>query len=272
MRAFLRTVLIIALVATTACAGRELFFEHKDLFLERTVVVDGIPYRYRVVLPRHYTRLRSWPVLLFLHGSGERGDDNISQTTVGIGPALVAERDLYSCIVVLPQCRSGREWFGPMEKQALAALDRSIREFRGDPRRIYLTGISMGGTGAWYFARNKGRFAATVPICGEVVAPPGDPFDSPPTPDIAQLLSQPDPYAALAARLEGTPIWVFHGASDDQVDVGESRSMVRALKALGIPVNYTEYPNTGHDSWDRAYEDPGLIHWILSQRLPAGRP
>jgi predicted peptidase len=154
-----------------------------------------------------------------------------------------------------------------MELQALAALEQTMREFRGDPKRVYLTGVSMGGTGAWYLARHPRRFAAVVPVCGEVVRQPDDPFPSNPPPDIARIVNSPDPYSALARTIDGTPVWAFHGAADDIVPVTESRSMVAALRKFGGNARYTEYPNVGHESWDLAYADADLVKWLFEQKL-----
>lgn len=232
------------------------------------MTVDGTVYRYRVFLPRGYDRARAWPVVLFLHGSDERGDDDVSQATSGLGPYVLAHPRRVPAIVVFPQCRDGEQWVGPMSRQALAAFDRTVTEFHGDRRRLYLTGVSMGGSGAWRMARGR-RFAALVPICGEVVPAADDPLPADASPGLKAVLAAPDPYAALAREIAGTPVWAFHGAADDQVPVAQSRRMVAALRALASPVRYTEYPGVGHDAWDRAYATPELWRWLLAQRQPA---
>ena len=248
-------------------AGCSLTCNQQSKFLIREVVVGGHVYRYRVWLPARYTKLRRWPVILFLHGSGESGSDNVGQLD-GALPALLARGpSLYRAVVVIPQCPTDREWYGEMETQALAALDASIKEFRGDPRRVYLTGLSMGGAGVWYFARHPGRWAALVPICGEVVRQSNDPFPTEPPPDIRQLLHTANPYDTLARAIGSTPVWIFHGSNDPEVSPEQSRRMFAALRAHHGNVHYTEYPGVGHDSWDRAYADPALPRWILAQRL-----
>jgi predicted peptidase len=258
VRSKLLFVLLVLLTSTT-CTQR-------SRFLERSVTVADHTYRYRVWLPAHYTKLHHWPVVLFLHGSAERGDDNLRQVTLGLGPALERYGQRYKCVVVFPQCAYGEEWYGDMEAQALAALDDATREFHGDKRRVYLTGISMGGAGAWYMALHRRRFAAIVPVSGEVARARNDPFPSDPPPDIARIVGAPDPYATLAREIGDTPVWAFHGARDAVIPVSESRAMFAALKANGGRVRYTEYPNAAHDVWDAAYADSNLVHWLLQQR------
>jgi predicted peptidase len=258
----IRGVLLSAALLIVGCS-------HRREFLERQVSVEGQAYSYRVWLPPHYDRFRRWPVILYLHGSAERGDDNERQLTAALPALLVREPDRYPAIVVVPQCRPGAEWYGEMETQALAALDASMREFRGDRRRVYLTGISMGGAGVWYFARQPHRFAAIVPVSGEVVRQPDDPWPIAPPPDLAALFAAPDPYAALARAIGNTPAWAFHGSDDDVIPVTESRTMVAALTAAGNAVRFTEYRGGGHAIWDAAYADPRLPRWLFSQRLGA---
>lgn len=253
----------------SSCTSRYVIQKAERRLLERRVTVDGTVYRYRVFLPYGFTREHAWPVVLFLHGSGERGDDDVSQATVGLGPFLLAHPRRVPAIVVLPQCREGEEWVGPMARQALAALEATVAEFHGDPRRLVLTGVSMGGSGAWYLARDR-RFAAVAPVCGEVVPAPDDPLPADAPPDLTALLATPDPYAALAREIGPTPVWAFHGALDGQIPADQSRRMVAALRAVSPHVRYTEYPHVGHDVWDQAYADPELWRWMLGARR-AGR-
>lgn len=236
-------------------------------YLERSVTLGEHRYRYRIWLPPNYTKLRRWPVLLFLHGSGERGDDNVRQLSLGLGPALQRYGERYKCIVVFPQCRDGYEWYGEMELQAIAALENTVREFHGDRRRLYITGISLGGSGAWTMSRHRKLFAAAVPVCGEIVRRIDDPFPVALPPDLARILQSRDPYTALAAEIGSTPVWAFHGADDDVVPVTESRSMVDALRHHRGNVRYTEYPGVRHDAWDRVYADETMVQWLLQQRL-----
>ena len=155
-----------------------------------------------------------------------------------------------------------------METMALASLDATNKEFNGDRRRLYLTGLSMGGYGTWSIARSHaGKFAALIVICGGIVPPAGIGLD--PT-AVAAIPS--DPYTATAKKIGSTPVWVYHGDADPAVPVSESRKMVEALKAVGANVHYTEYPGVGHNSWDAAYGDPELMKWLLSQQLNMPEP
>jgi predicted peptidase len=253
-------VLLLAALASSACT------RHSQ-FLEREVRLGGHSYKYRVWLPHHYTKLRRWPVVLFLHGSGERGSDNTSQLNTGLGPALERYGERYKTVVVFPQAESGHGWYGEMETMAIAELNEAMREFRGDQRRVYLTGISIGGAGTWYMARHNRKWAALVPVCGEVAQQPDDPFPSDLPPDIARIVGARDPYATLAGQIGQTPVWAFHGAMDHIVPVTESRSMVNALRQISVNIQYTEYPNGNHNVWDAAYGDAALVHWMLQQKM-----
>jgi len=199
-------------------------------------------------------------VILFLHGAGERGSDNLRQTRVGLGPVVVRNSRGFPAIVVMPQCRRGAWWNdSTMEKVVMGSLEQTVEEYGGDRKRIYLTGLSMGGYGTFYFgAKYPEEFAALVPICGGVV-PPRELRRSDPD----QLRSR---YLDVARAVKGIPIWMFHGADDYRVPVSESRQMERALNEVGAEVRYTEYEGVGHNSWDRAYGEAELFPWMLKQR------
>ncbi len=226
-------------------------------FLFKTLTVDKTTYAYSVYVPPEYTAERAWPVILFLHGAGERGEDGLVQTEVGIGTAIRRHRDLIPAIVVMPQCRPGQAWVGDMANMALACLDATTREYRVDPQRVYLTGLSLGGHGSWMIAAEQPtRFAAVVPVCGFV--------------DRGDGASQA---AKIAQRLAKVPIWCFHGEADRVVPVEHSRKMVDELRKAGADVRYTEVPGVGHDVWNPAYENPELWKWLFAQRLaPAEKP
>ena len=249
-----------------SCALPALAKKRETGFLDRTVTVGDVTYRYQVFVPANFDRHKSWPIVLFLHGAGERGDNGLLQTDVGLGRAIRQyPRDL-PFVVVMPQCRADRAWISAdMQAQALAALEQSIKEFHADRNRVYLTGISMGGYGTWDLAaKYPTKFAAFVVICGGIHGPERFPQLH------VSLVDDPnvsDPYAETARRIGKTPVWIFHGAADDAVPVEESRKMARALEDAHANVRYTEYPGVGHNSWDRAYAEPGLIDWLLEQKL-----
>lgn len=193
-------------------------------------------------LPAGYTQGRDWPLIVFLHGMGERGSDGWNQTGVGLGPAIRARPEEFRCLVAMPQCPADRIWAcAESEPLFLAALDEMRKRYAVDRSRTYLTGISMGGSGTWWLgARHIEQFAALVPICGES-------------------------FVDLAPKLVTRPIWAFHGALDETHPVELSRRMVAAVRAAGGEVRYTEYPKVGHDSWDPAYGASETITWLLEQ-------
>lgn len=235
-----RFILAIWLAGLACAAAAQ---ESAARWVQKELAYEGRTYPYTVYLPPGYTASRKWPVILFLHGAGERGNDGMKQNTVGLGPALQRYPERYPAVVVLPQCPTGERWSGAPAEAALRALERTVAEYQGDPDQLYLTGLSMGGFGSWYLAaRYPDRFAAVVPICGG-----GDP--------------------AAAEKLKGLPIWIFHGDADNAVPVARSRDMLAAIWAAGgTRVWYTEYPGVGHNSWDRAYGEPELARWLFEQR------
>jgi predicted peptidase len=239
-----------------------------EMFLNRAITVGTSDYKFRVFVPKNLNKKKKPPVILFLHGAGERGDDNLVQTKVGIGPAILKQQN-FPFIVVLPQCPRSRWWTEPeMQSQALLALDQTIKEFNCDPQRTYLTGLSMGGYGSWLIAAgNASKFAAIAVVCGGVLPPPGVKVPRPKD----WVNTAPDPYAAVSAKIGKTPVWVFHGGADPVVPASESRKMVEAIKAAGGDVRYTEYEGVGHNSWDRAYAEAEIFEWLLARKRKAGR-
>lgn len=187
------------------------------------------------------------PLVLFLHGAGERGED-LARVTVHGPPALVRRGTRFPFILVAPQCPEGRVW-DPVALTAL--LEDCVRRLPVDPERVYVTGLSMGGYGTWKLGLlHPERFAAIVPICGG-----GEWID-----------------VRLAGReklesLRDLAVWAFHGARDEVVPLSESERMVKALKELGVKeVRLTVYPEAGHDSWTATYEQTELYGWLLRHR------
>lgn len=224
-------------------------------FLNRSA---GAPYS--VYVPSNYSTISRWPVILFLHGSGESGNDGLKQTAIGLPQAVRLFPERFPAIVVMPQSVLHRPWVDPTwQNNALKALDATLSEFSVDLDRVYLTGLSKGAAGAWYLAmRAKERFAALVPVCGRIE--PGNNTTAPWTGIETVSFEQ------AANRLgPDLPIWVHHGDADKTVPVEQSRQMVAALKSIGNPVRYSEYEGVGHNSWDRAYQDLAFPQWLFAQ-------
>src|SRR6266550_4220662 len=203
-------------------------------FLDRSITLSGAAYHYQVYVPANYSTAQQWPVILFLHGAGERGSDGLLQTTAGLAPAIRRKPATYPAIVIFPQVALDSSWVGTASTVAMAALDKTLAEFRTDPDRVYLTGLSMGGNGTWHLAYNYAdRFAAIAPICAFVTALPGVreftaavPADGGP------------PFPALARRLGRLPTWIFHGEIDPLVPVAQSRQASEAMRSAGGDVKY----------------------------------
>jgi len=210
-------------------------------FLIKNMRVEDQVRAYVVYVPPAYTPDKAWPLVVFLHGIGERGDDGLFQTEVGIGRAIRRHPERFPCLVLMPQCPKTCLWHRAMNGVEIA-MAQTREEYAIDPARIYLTGLSMGGFATWqYGATRLDTFAALMPICG------GGHIED-------------------AQKLATVPIWAFHGADDSTVSPKKSREMVQAIKQAGGDIQYTEYPDTGHNSWDKAYDDPAAIAWLLKQR------
>ena len=261
--AFSLLALSLAVASRSAARGQQ------TGFLDRIISVGGATYRYQVFVPDDWSSKQKWPIILFLHGAGERGSDGLLQTDVGLPHAVRLDRSRFPAIIIIPQCAKDHWWTQPeFQTVALGALARATKEFKGDPRRSYLTGLSMGGYGSWYLAsKYPGKFAAVVAICGGIV-PPEHLRQMHPDMVTSTYRDEPQSYADVAQKIGKTPVWIFHGDADDSVPVEYSRKLNNALKAAGGNVRYTEYPGVPHNSWDKAYAEPGLMRWLLSQSLP----
>jgi predicted peptidase len=257
---FKRTILSLAFLSLVAFAVNAQRVETG--FLDRSITVAGRSYRYQVYVPADYQMKSSWPAILFLHGAGERGDDGLFQTNVGLGPAIRRNPARYPAIVIFPQVPRDSQWVGAPGDMAVAALQQTMKEFKVDPTRVYLTGLSMGGHGTWYVAyRHPQLFAAVVPICGWVRDFPRFRGSVPVVPgDSAAVMS------SLAQRLAKVSVWIFHGEMDQVVPVSGSREPAAALKAAGVDVRYTELLGVDHNSWDAAFASEEFTRWLFAQQ------
>jgi predicted peptidase len=231
-----------------------------DKLLETHVFTQGkasLPYR--LMKPADYDGTKAYPLVIFLHGAGERGRDNKAQLVHGIRDFASDEaRKKHPCFLLVPQCPpeprrwvevdwSARSHTMPKEpsepaRLVLAVIDQLRKDHRIDEKRIYLTGLSMGGYGTWdLIARRPDLFAAGLPVCGG-----GDP--------------------ATAEKLAKVPIWAFHGDKDTVVRPERSREMIAAIEKAGGKPKYTEYKGVGHDSWTRTYANKEVLDWLFAQK------
>lgn len=233
-----------------------------DKLLDKKTFTSGkATLSYRLLKPAKVEKDETYPLVIFLHGAGERGDDNTAQLKHGVGSfASEARRKKSPCFLIAPQVPRNRSWVeggktkkgdgkGDASRQAsepgklvLELIEQSCKDLPIDKKRIYLTGLSMGGYGTWgLLARKPELFAAGIPICGG-----GSP--------------------ASAEKLTKIPIWVFHGDKDTAVPVARSREMIEAIKKAGGSPKYTEYPGVGHDSWTKTYADNKVLDWLFDQK------
>ncbi len=254
----------------TEPAPIESLYEVESLYQARSVPFTGgasrnEPFGYRLLIPESSTASppgQRYPLVLYLHGAGERGSDNRAQLRyLPTWMASPEHRQRYPCYLIAPQCREKTYWVetprafdraaprqppGPMMQGVIDILDDVLANFPIDERRLYLTGLSMGGYGSWDLGtRLAERWAAVAPICGG-----GDEL--------------------YADRLAGVPVWAWHGAADEVVPVSKSRTMIEAIRQAGGSPQYTELPGVGHDSWTPAYTNPdGLLPWLFAQQKDA---
>lgn len=204
---------------------------------------EAVELRYFLFLPQGHgspeKKEEKWPLMLFLHGAGERGD-NLDLVKKHGPPKIVDEKKAFPFITISPQCPSGKYWNA---EQMAKLVDHVANTYAADTKRLYVTGLSMGGFGTWnLLADFPGKFAAAIPICGG-----GDP--------------------AKVEKMKDTPVWVFHGAKDSAVSIAKSEAMVDALKKIDGKVKFTIYPEAGHDSWTETYNNPEVYKWLLEQKL-----
>lgn len=224
-------VTILLLLISYSCYSKQQQLAFQTTY-EKTVELD-----YLLHLPEGYDvdAEKEWPLILFLHGAGERGTDLNKVRNHSLPRKVDADPD-FPFVVISPQCPVGQSW-DPVVLHLL--LVDSIEKYKIDESRVYLTGLSMGGYGTWALAcEHPELFAAIAPICGG--GTPG-----------------------LANKLADIPTWVFHGEDDQAVPIQKSEEMVSALKNAGGDVRFTRFENTGHDSWTKAYSNDELYLWFL---------
>ncbi len=252
---------VVALLAVLAFSPLLPGQEVTDSFQAKTFQDGDFVLNYRIYVPQNLKPDEKVPLILFLHGAGERGNDNIRQLHHG-APALLAyiqKKDIHA-IIIVPQCPTGMQWVNvpwggdahtmpetpsaPLQA-VIALLTQSLAELPVDLSRVYVTGISMGGFGTWDLLQRKPElFAAGIPICGG-----GD--------------------TAQADKLKNTPIWIFHGDQDTSVKTQRSRDMAEAIKKSGgLLIQYTEYPGVPHNSWTRTYANDEVLDWLFAQKKP----
>ncbi len=223
----------------------------------RVYAEDGGKLPYRLLRPIDYDAKQKYPLVLFLHGAGERGDDNALQLLHG-GRNFIEEgfRKRHPAFIAAPQCPADKKWVdvpwdaqshkappepSPTMKQVFGMLAALQKEFSIDPGRTYVVGLSMGGYGTWDVAQRRPEMvAAAVPICGG-----GDP--------------------EYAERMQAMPVWAFHGAADELVPPSRSRDMITALEAVGGRPIYTEYEGVQHDCWTRTFDNRLMWDWLFAQ-------
>ena len=253
--------IILLIFQITPVVAQDLNLYEKKVY----TTPSGEELPYRILFPENYDRSKKYPLILLLHGGGERGNDNEKQLTHGAKLFLTEEnRKNFQAIILVPQCSLDSYWGAvqidrstspftltfdyskpePIALQSAIALVKKISKEEGvDKKRIYITGLSMGGMGAFEAVyRYPKLFAAAMPICGG-----GD-------------------VALYDKRVAKVPFRVFHGTVDAVVDVKESQKMVEKLKSLKANVTYTEYPNVNHNSWENAFAEPDFLSWMFSKK------
>src|SRR5262245_20489422 len=236
--AMIRLLSLAGLVAVAATASAA-----DSGFLDKTLKDDsGTEHKYVLFVPHEYKKDKPTPTILFLHGAGETKGGKKMPIEVAIGTPIKAREKTFQCLTIIPQAPvRGWQAGGTSAKMALGILDAVQKEYNVDAKRLYLTGLSMGGYGTWSLAAAMpDKWAAIVPICGG-----GNPKD--------------------ADKIKDIPCWCFHGDADTAVPVARSRDMIEALKKAGGNPKYSEYPKVGHNSWDKAYATDELYEWMLKQ-------
>jgi len=252
---FIDVLLIFMLIPFLTVSAQDRSQFEKHIFSGK--LKNGLPYR---LFKPNTEPGKSYPLVIFLHGSGERGSDNEKQLSNGVFNFVLPDNQKNNpCFILVPQCPEGIRWvnvswtvksviqpdtISPPLQDVMDLITALVKEIPADTSRIYLCGLSMGGFGTWdLLTRYPAVFAAAVPVCGG-----GD--------------------CAKASLIKDIPVWVFHGAKDDVVDPVLSRDMVAAIRKAGGLPGYTEYPHLNHGSWDAAFSDKLMMQWLFEQRRP----
>jgi predicted peptidase len=227
------------------------------------IAAGGERVPYLLYVPRDYARAKRWPLVLFLHGSGESGTDGWRQLLQGLPPALFDAPQRWPAVILMPQKPDPEREWESYEPALMKLVERTRQGYSIDPDRILLTGLSQGGHGSWVLgARHADLWAAVAPVCGYAKALPRDSDGA--LPRDAFLGTAAD----LAPALAHLPVWAYHGAIDDVVPVAETEGMIAALAAAGNPARMTIVPDVGHGVWATAYENPEFAAWLFAQRRP----
>lgn len=244
----------IVLTTILLCAFSDAYAESTNSatgFHPLSTTIDGQQRAGSVYIPEDYDSGKKYPLIVFLHGSGERGNDGELQTTVGVGKAIRENPERFHCLVYIPQCPADDDWSGRQpggdgtssHAHIQQGIDEIVKNYSIDSKRISITGLSMGGRGTFSFgAKNAKQFSAFMPVCGQASK-------------------------RLAPALSTRPIWIFHGDADTVVPPRSAQMLAKAIREEGGKVKFTLYTGVGHNSWDLAYsKSEGAIEWLLKQK------
>lgn len=218
-------------------------FAQKDQRSLTKKITKDISVEYILHFPENYKKEKhDWPLIVFLHGSGERGND-LSKVSIHGPLKYIANGNKLDAVILAPQCPEKEVW----DMDVLSTLIKDVvLKHRINPTKVSLTGLSMGGYGTWELGLEYPKmFAAIAPICGRT-----------------EYVFMENAY-----KLKDKPIWVFHGGKDEVVPISNAEKMVQALKNVGSSPKFTVYPNAGHDSWSKTYSNPDFYAWLLDQEL-----
>lgn len=247
-----RILMLLAIATLASCASGPRRVDVPTGFLDKTLTQGETTYKYVVYVPKEYAADQvRWPCILFLHGSGESGTDGRKQTKQGIGTAIELKPEEWPFIVIFPQKPEQKKQWEEYDGVVMAMLEETLRDYKIDRSRVYLTGLSQGGHGTWVLgAAHPERFAAMAGMCGYVASS----HENQPVPSDA---------GAIAIKVKGIPQRAYHGLADDVVPWSHTQLMVESLKNEGAEVEEFLYPDVRHNCWDKAYRESGLAAWFL---------